>query len=74
MAVDINFLGQFDTSGDPNYYSQRWKSGKRTFNLYFTGRRVKAEGWDKMLLHITGLEVQNNFNSNLNTNPMELPL
>ena len=38
VLLDLGSLREFDTKGNSNGISQRWKKCKRAFNLYLVGR------------------------------------
>ena len=59
LSVDVGSLAAFDTKGDPNGISQRWKKWRRSFGLYLTGKGVTDDKQKRALpLHAAGIDVQ----------------
>ena len=49
----------FDTKGNLNGISQRWKKWKRSFGLYLTGKGVMDNKQKRaLLLHVASVDVQ----------------
>ena len=49
----------FNTKGEAQNLSQRWKKWKRAFNLYVTGKGVSNDAQKRaLLLHVAGMDVQ----------------
>ena len=58
-SVDVGSLVSFDTKGDPNGLSQRWRKRKRSFKLCLTGKGVTDDSQKRaLLLHAAGVNVQ----------------
>ena len=59
VALDVGCLEPFNLKGEPHSLSQRWRSWKRAFNLYVTGKGVSDDAQKRALfLHVMGMDVQ----------------
>ena len=62
VALDVGCLERFNPKWEPHSLSQKWKSWKRTFNLYITGKGVSDDEQKKTLFsHVVGMDVQENY-------------
>ena len=57
VTLGVGCLEPFNPKGEPHSLSQRWKSWKRAFNLYVTGKGVKDDEQKRALfLHVVGMD------------------
>ena len=56
VTLEVGGLEPFNTKGEAQNLSQRWKKWKRAFNLYVTGKRVSNDA-QKQALVIGGVDV-----------------
>ena len=59
VTLEVGGLEPFNTKGEAQNLSQRWKKWKRAFNLYVTGKGVSNDAQKRaLLLHVAGMDVQ----------------
>ena len=59
VTLEVGGLEPFNTKGEAQNLSQRWKKWKRAFNLYVTGKGVANDTQKRaLLLHVAGMDVQ----------------
>ena len=59
VTLQVGGLEPFNTKGEAQNLSQRWKKWKRAFNLYVTGKGVSNDAQKRaLLLHVAGMDVQ----------------
>ena len=59
LSVNVGSLAAFNTKGNPNGISQRWKKWRRSFGLYLTGKGVTGDKQKRaLLLDAAGVDFQ----------------
>ena len=59
LSVNVGSLAAFNTKGDPNGISQRWKKWRRSFGLCLTGKGVTGDKQKRaLLLDAAGVDFQ----------------